>query len=147
MGEGAARRPVVWKAPSPTTGPQEEWGSQTPEWHRGKNPATSRCRCRPLPAEKMPEGVAAEGPPRPHAWGRLEAESRAPPSSPRARARASAVGGARRCHGGGVRVKARARRKPREGGGEAGNRERPRELGTARARARSGLGRSPRVLA
>lgn len=49
--------------------------------------------------------------------------------------------------GKGDRVKTRARQKPREGGGEAGERGRPRELGEASARARGGLDRSPRALA
>lgn len=49
--------------------------------------------------------------------------------------------------GRGNRVKTRARQKTRGGGGEAGERGRPRELGEASARARGGLDRSPRALA
>lgn len=134
MGEGFARRPEVWEAPRPPRATRKEWDG-------GKDSEAGSNGHRPLPAKKMPEGAAIEGPPRPHAWGRREAEHAHELECSRRRAPLP--------WGRGKSKTPRATETAGRGGGgrEAGERGRPRELRAASARARGGLDRSPRALA
>lgn len=145
MGEGAARRPIVWEAPGPTPGPREGRVGRTPEKRGGKEPAAGPGRRSPLLAEKMSAKTAAGGPPR---RTRQEGEKPSRALLPRERARARVQSAARAVAMGEGRIKARARQEPREGGrGGRPARTSARELGAASARARGGLSRSPRALA
>lgn len=128
MGEGAARRPVVWEAQGQTPSPGEGRTGRTPARRGAKEPTAGPRRRSPLPANKMSARTAATGPRRRTRLGDEKPESRATHSSPRTRASPSALGGARRCHGGGG-IKARARQEPRErgrGGRRAGTSARAR---------------------
>ena len=111
MGEGAARRPIVWEAPGPIPGPREGRVGRTPEKRGGKEPAAGPGRRSPLLAEKMSAKTAAGEPPG-RTRRRGEKPSRALPPRERARAR--------------VQSAARA-----VAMGEGGNKS-PRATGTAR---------------
>ena len=135
-GGGGCAAPGSLGGSGPDPSPGEGRTGRTPARRGAKEPTAGPRRRSPLPANKMSARTAATGPRRRTRPGDEKPESRATHSSPRTRASPSALGGARRCHGGGG-IKARARQEPRErgrGGRRAGTSARARDGERACAR-------------